>query len=86
METSRGEAAAATWTFRGDEYHASGWTRRGRTAVVEAARRSLVGMAQNDTPFLIHQNRLVFARYDEQLYLDLKAHQDARVARAAAEA
>ena len=54
------------------------WQRRGRGHLVEQARR--------DPNFLVHQDRLVFVRYDERLYSDIKAHMDARVAKLAAEA
>ena len=49
------------------------WAWRGRGDLVEDFKR-------DPDSVLVASDRLVFVRYDEQLYKDLKAHQDARVA------
>ena len=50
------------------------WARTGRSYLVDAFKNN------PDTFILENTDRLVFDHYDEQLYKDLKAHQDARVA------
>ena len=50
------------------------WARTGRSYLVDAFKNN------PDTFILENTDRLVFVSYDEQLYKDLKAHQDARVA------
>ena len=49
------------------------WTWRGRGDLVE-------DFKNDPESVLVASDRLVFVSYDEQLYKDLKAHQDARVA------
>ena len=50
------------------------WARTGRSYLGDAFKNN------PDTFILENTDRLVFDHYDEQLYKDLKAHQDARVA------
>ena len=50
------------------------WTRRGRGDLVEMFKR-------DPDSVTVASDRLVFVSYDEQLYKDLKAHQDKRVAK-----
>ena len=50
------------------------WARTGRSYLVDAFKNN------PDTFILENTDRLVFDHYDEQLYKDLKAHQDKRVA------
>ena len=49
------------------------WTWRGRGDLVE-------DFKNDPESVLVASDRLVFVSYDEQLYKDLKAHQDKRVA------
>ena len=49
------------------------WARTGRSHLVDDYKN-------DPESVLVASDRLVFASYDEQLYKDLKAHQDARVA------
>ena len=49
------------------------WARTGRSHLVDDFKR-------DPESVLVASDRLVFVSYDEQLYKDLKAHQDARVA------
>ena len=50
------------------------WARTGRSHLVEDFKR-------DPDSVLVASDRLVFVSYDEQLYKDLKAHQDKRVAK-----
>ena len=49
------------------------WARTGRSHLVD-------DFTNDPESVLVASDRLVFVSYDEQLYKDLKAHQDARVA------
>ena len=49
------------------------WARTGRSHLVDDYKN-------DPESVLVASDRLVFVSYDEQLYKDLKAHQDARVA------